>query len=157
MGCKISTLLASYLGLPLGASYKSKRIWEPVIEKMSSRLDSWKAPLLSKGGRLTLVKATLAAMPNYFLSFYCVILGCQKDGEVVSELLWNDSTKYHKFHLVDWNSCCKPLEKGGLGIRKIRDHNKALLTKWLWRFGSKHESLEKGGSSQIWGKILLGI
>lgn len=40
LGCKINTLPASYLGLPLGASYKSKRIWEPIIERMSSRLNS---------------------------------------------------------------------------------------------------------------------
>lgn len=54
---------------------------------------------------------------------------------------WNDSAEHHKIHLVDCNSCCKPLEKGGLGIRRIRDHNRALLAKWLWRFGSERESL----------------
>lgn len=49
-GYKIGYLLSSYLGLPLGATYKSKVIWDPVIEKTSSRLEAWKVPLLSKGG-----------------------------------------------------------------------------------------------------------
>lgn len=29
----------------------------------------------------------------------------------------------------------------GLGIRKHRNHNRALLAKWLWRFGVKRNSL----------------
>lgn len=68
LGCEIGCLPASYLGLPLGANYKSKVIWGLVINKISLRIDLWKAPLLSKGGRLTLIKASLAVMPNYFLS-----------------------------------------------------------------------------------------
>lgn len=50
--CKIRSLPATYLGLPLGANYKSKRIWESIMDRILARLDSWKAPLLFKGGRL---------------------------------------------------------------------------------------------------------
>lgn len=57
LGCKIGSLSTSYLGLPLGAQFKSKAIWDPVIKWISLRLDSWKGALLSKGGRLTLLKA----------------------------------------------------------------------------------------------------
>lgn len=65
LGCIIGSLPASYLGLPLGANYKAKAIWQPVIERISSHLESWKNPLLSKGGRLTLVKSTLAAISRF--------------------------------------------------------------------------------------------
>lgn len=40
LGCKIRSLPVSYSGLPFGESYKSKRIWELVIDRISSILDS---------------------------------------------------------------------------------------------------------------------
>jgi hypothetical protein len=38
--CNISSLLLGYLGLPLGAPFKSKAIWDGVVEKMEKRLAS---------------------------------------------------------------------------------------------------------------------
>ena len=39
LGCKVATLPISYLGLPLGASFKEKTIWHGIIiEKMEFRL-----------------------------------------------------------------------------------------------------------------------
>lgn len=48
---------------------------------------------------------------------------------------------HHRFYLVDWKSICRPLGCGGLGVRFIRDHNRVLLVKWLWRFRVEKESL----------------
>lgn len=55
--------------------------------------------------------------------------------------LWNDLDDKHMYHLVDYNSIFHPLSSGGLGLRVIRDYNKALISKWLWRFGVERESL----------------
>jgi hypothetical protein len=38
LGCRVASLPMTYLGLPLGASYKSNSIWNGVIEKMERRL-----------------------------------------------------------------------------------------------------------------------
>jgi hypothetical protein len=72
IGCGIASLPAKHLGLPLGASYKSTNIWEGVIEKIEHRLASWQRLYLSKGGRVTLIKSTLANVPTYFLSMFSI-------------------------------------------------------------------------------------
>lgn len=41
-GCKISSLPSSYFGLPIGAPYKNKVMWNPVIERFERRLVGWK-------------------------------------------------------------------------------------------------------------------
>ena len=38
LGCKVATLPMSYLGLPLGSSFKDKTIWNGIVEKMEFRL-----------------------------------------------------------------------------------------------------------------------
>ena len=50
LGCKQGSLAMKYLGLPLGAKFKDKSIWNPILEKMERKLASWKKLYLSKGG-----------------------------------------------------------------------------------------------------------
>ena len=50
LGCKEFALLLKYLGLPLGATFKDKTIWNPILEKMERRLVGWKRLYLSRGG-----------------------------------------------------------------------------------------------------------
>lgn len=69
-GCRIDFLPSSYLSLPLGAPYKCKAIWEPVVKKLQRKLAVWKSKLLFKGGRLTLLQNTLWSIPIYFMSLF---------------------------------------------------------------------------------------
>ena len=70
LSCKQGTLPMKYLGPPLGAKFKDKTIWNPILEKMKRRLTSWKCLYLSNGGRVTLIKSTLSNLPTYFLSLF---------------------------------------------------------------------------------------
>ena len=49
LGCNVSALPLSYLGLPLGATFKKKSVWNGEVEKMETRLAGWKR-LPLKGG-----------------------------------------------------------------------------------------------------------
>ena len=71
-GCGVDSLPSSYLGLPLGASFKSKVVWEPVVERFRKKLAGWKSVLLSRGGRLTLLKSSLWSLPIFFMSFFTI-------------------------------------------------------------------------------------
>lgn len=68
LNCGQGKLSSIYLGLPLGATYKQKEVWAPLVERMRKHLNGWKAQYLSKGGRLTLIKASLASFPFHYLS-----------------------------------------------------------------------------------------
>jgi len=70
LGCEISLLPLKYLGLPLGAPFKAKSIWDGALGKIERRSASWKRMYLSKGGRVTLIKSTLSNLPTYFLSLF---------------------------------------------------------------------------------------
>ena len=65
LGCRVGSLPVKYLGLPLGARHKALSMWDGVEERMRRRLALWKRQYLSKGGRITLIKSTLANIPIY--------------------------------------------------------------------------------------------
>jgi len=45
-GCGVDYLPFSYLGLPLGAFYKSSTVWDVGVERFHKRLAWWKSKLL---------------------------------------------------------------------------------------------------------------
>ncbi|GJU38152.1 RNA-directed DNA polymerase, eukaryota, reverse transcriptase zinc-binding domain protein [Tanacetum coccineum] len=59
-----------YLGLPVGKDMRKSVNWNGVIDRFSKKLSTWKANMLSIGGRLTLVKSVLENLPIYFLSLF---------------------------------------------------------------------------------------
>ena len=42
LGCKVGSLPSTYLGMPLGAPFKSVAIWDGVEERFRKRLAVWK-------------------------------------------------------------------------------------------------------------------
>ena len=70
--CKVGSLPMIYLGIPLGTSFKTTSIWNPILEKMEKKLSGWKRLYLFKGGRLMLLKSTLSSLPTYFLSLFTI-------------------------------------------------------------------------------------
>jgi hypothetical protein len=78
LGCRIGSLPMTYLGMPLGASFKSIFIWNGVIEKVERRLASWKKLYLSKGGRVTLIHSILSSIPTYYLSMFPIPVSVAK-------------------------------------------------------------------------------
>ena len=70
--CREGKLPISYLGLPLGASFKSSWVWDAVEERFKKRLTMWKRQYLSKGGRLTLIKSILSSLLIYFMSLFVI-------------------------------------------------------------------------------------
>lgn len=128
MGCKEVEFPFKYLGLSLGAKYKDQLSWNLVIELFERRLAGWKKNFLSKGGRYTLIKSTMANLTIYFLSFITIP--------------------------VKWEDVKKPINFGGLGIRSMVNMNIALQGKWLWRYLTEVNSLWRKIVHARWGMYM---
>ncbi len=113
LGCKIVSPPMKYLGLPLGATFKAKLIWNPIIERMEKRLVGWKRLYLSKGGKVTLIKSTLSSLPTYFLYLFPIPTKVAHWLEKIQrDFLWNGMGE-EKFHMVSWSKICEPMEVWG--------------------------------------------
>ncbi|GJS33617.1 RNA-directed DNA polymerase, eukaryota, reverse transcriptase zinc-binding domain protein [Tanacetum coccineum] len=61
-GCSARSFPFTYLGLPIGSNMSLTANWKPLVDKFHSKLSSWKANMLSYGGRLTLLKSVLGSL-----------------------------------------------------------------------------------------------
>ena len=144
LGCRVGSLPSQYLGLPLGVLNRAPYMWDGVEERVRRRLALWKRQYISKGGRVTLIKSTLASMPIYQMSIFKMPkMVARRLEKVQRDFLWGGGNMEGKTHLVNWEVVCTDKVKGGLGIRKITLLNKALLGKWIWRYACDKDNLWK--------------
>ena len=131
-----STLPIRYLGLPLVDRRLRTQDWQPVLEKVETRLASWRARLLLRGGRLVLLKAVRAAIPIYFMSIFRMPVGVRRQLErIMRGFFWRGPRLEESRGMasVPWETVCRPVDQGGLGVRQLTHTNTALLSKWVSR------------------------
>ncbi|XP_028074743.1 uncharacterized protein LOC114277104 [Camellia sinensis] len=130
LGCKVAQLPVSYLGLPLGATFKGKWVWDEVVDRVQRRLVGWKRQYLSKGGWLTLIKSVLFSIPTYFMLLHVILVAVTRRLEKLQrDFLWGGGGEGFHYHLVAWDRICSPKERGSLGVRRLVGFNRALLGK----------------------------
>jgi hypothetical protein len=70
LSCKVGSVPFVYLGLPIRGNARRLTFWEPLLNRINSRLSSWNSKHLSFGDRLVLLKSVLSSLPVYTLSFF---------------------------------------------------------------------------------------
>lgn len=66
---------------------------------------------------------------------------CEKIDKINRSFFWGDTVNKKRMHLINWNQVCESKDNGGLGLKKARTQNKALLTKRGWKMMTEHGSL----------------
>ena len=109
---------------------------------MQSKLQGWKAKLLSQAGRTSLISSTLQSMPLYtFSSFKVPETVCNKMDALSRAFLWGHDPTDRKMHMVSWEKICKPKRDGDLGLKKFGLMNQAMLARQYWRISQHPQTL----------------
>ena len=71
-------------------------------------------------------------LPTYFL-YFCRMpsRGIKELEKIMRNFLWKGADGGGGDNLIAWKTVVRPKNKGGLGIRGLKEKNKALLIKWL--------------------------
>ncbi|KAL6140699.1 hypothetical protein ACLB2K_058995 [Fragaria x ananassa] len=104
-GSPITEDLGVYLGMSLIHSRVSAATYANLVDKVQTRLASWKSKTLNMAGRLTLIQSVSSSIPIYAMQ-----------------------TAKLPVH-----TCERPKCFGGLGIKRSADMNRAMLAKASWR------------------------
>jgi len=145
--CNLMRVTFKYLGLEVGGNPTKKLFWEPIIDRLSAKLNVWKGRFLSLAGRICLIKSVFTSLPLFYLSFFKAPEAvCDRIISIQRRFLWGWGREKRTIPWVSWENLCKPKDEGGLGIKNVRYFNRALLAKWKWRLMGE----EKG----MWKQIL---
>ncbi|XP_024628921.1 uncharacterized mitochondrial protein AtMg00310-like [Medicago truncatula] len=156
--CREGVIPFKYLGLPVGASSKKVSTWEPMLEQLRKRLNSWGNKFVSLGGRIVLLNSILNAIPIFYLSFLKIPAKVLKMVvRIQREFLWGGARGGRKISWVKWRKVCHPRSKGGLGVRDVKAVNLSLLAKWKWRLLHEDQSLWKRVLVEKYGDHVGGL
>ncbi|GJX06134.1 RNA-directed DNA polymerase, eukaryota, reverse transcriptase zinc-binding domain protein [Tanacetum coccineum] len=142
IGCEAAKTPFIYLGVLVRKKMARIQSWDVVINKIVARLSKWKEKTLSIGGRFTLIKSVLSALPTYYFSIFKVLVGVLKRLEVIRSKVFRGVDADSR--MISWFSLDKVIASkdcGGLGMSSFYAMNRALLFKCIWRFKTQIDAL----------------
>lgn len=119
-----------HLSLPFCQQKSKSSAFNDICLSINSKLAGWTAKTLSQAGRSVLVKAVAQAIPTYAMSVFILPKSiCYKLDASLRKFRWGENKKGNALMLKCWDSLCLPKAAGGLGFRRMFDHNRALVSK----------------------------
>jgi len=135
LNCRQMELPFKYLGMTIGGNSRRPEFWNHIVDKIRSRLSSWKDIMFSIEGRICLIKAVISVLLLFYFSFFKAHVVCNQIRKIQAKFLWGWGHEGRKIAWVKWKRICTPVAVGGLDIKDIRCFNDALIAKWKWRYG----------------------
>jgi hypothetical protein len=132
--------------------YKFKKeALQPLIDKVTAGLPTWKAGLMTQAGRAILVKAKMSAVPVHTAIATTispwVIRMIDKRRRA---FLWKGTAVVSGDQCkLAWPRVCRPTELGGLGFPNLELMGYALRLRWLW--------LRRTDAAKPWTSLSDGV
>ena len=137
--------LSSYihLGLPIFLGISKRVAFQNILDQVHKKIDGWRAKTLSQAGRFVLIKSVAAAIPSYIMSSFMLPASiCNKLDQSFKNFWWGfPPAKVRNLSLKSWSSLCLPKDAGGLGFKKMKEVNQALISKLGWKLHNNLDSL----------------
>lgn len=121
-----------YLDFNLKLGNYRKEDWSWLIRKVEACIAIWVNGLLSRGGRLVLIKTVLEGILVYWNSIPAILKGALDIRCPSFCFLWKGQNTQGGPPLVNWFSIVAPKEMGGCGLKNIRLFARALAGRNLW-------------------------
>ncbi|XP_012846407.1 PREDICTED: uncharacterized protein LOC105966395 [Erythranthe guttata] len=123
------------LGAPLYKGRDRGSLFQTLLDRMQARISGWARTALAFGGRLALIRSTLSTMALHLVHViqppqYII----QQIEQCMARFLWGSYGNQRRPHWVAWETICRPVGEGGLGLRRLTDVIDLFTYKLWFRF-----------------------
>jgi hypothetical protein len=134
---------SKYLGLPLFLGKAKSTAFNDILDKVSGKIEGWRAKTLSQVGRTVLIKSVASTIPSYAMSSFLLPRSISTSLDRLFKNFWwgFPANKSRNLSLKSWSSICIPRDEGGLGIKNMHEFNLALIAKLGWKLLSNSDCL----------------
>jgi hypothetical protein len=140
--CLIAAYPQTYLGHPLSDSKLPRWALFPLLHSLDNRVGTLSIKGASSGGRLTLTKSVLSALPAHTL--VCIKAQNWFYKEIDKRMcgyFWTGHTSALGGNCkISWDVVCRPIEEGGLNIKNLEIQNICLLLKFIHKLHTSNNS-----------------
>ncbi|KAL8091729.1 hypothetical protein AgCh_034115 [Apium graveolens] len=132
-----------YLGLPNIVGRNKNVMFGFLKDRLADRIQGWDKSWLCKGGKEILLKMVAQSLPSHAMSILVLPTQTCTDMErLMTKFWWKSSSKKDRsISWMSWDRMCRRKSQGGIGFRKLRDFNIALVGKQGWRLIANETSL----------------
>lgn len=148
LGVKEANAPGRYLGLPMSIGRNKAAQFGFLLERIEQKLDGWTNHTISKAGKVTLLKSAAQSIPNFWMKFMLIPnVICEKIERKMNFFWWgNGRSNNGGIRWMSWERLCNVKEAGGLGFKRLKEFNIAMLAKQAWRLIN--------GSNQLVTKLM---
>ncbi|KAL0918711.1 hypothetical protein M5K25_010734 [Dendrobium thyrsiflorum] len=112
-----------------------QRDFHPLIRKLTSALDGWKAKCLSFAGRIQFLRYTIFSTVAYWIRGSYIPKGCCNTiNKICSRFLFGGDITQKKLQMIAWKDTCLPKKYGGIGLPSIESLTHSFGCSLIWRF-----------------------
>ncbi|GAV65559.1 hypothetical protein CFOL_v3_09074 [Cephalotus follicularis] len=131
-----------YLGIPLVATKLGLKDCQAFMEIILRKVNAWTSNYLSFGGRLQLLLSTLFSIQVFWCrTFILPVSVVNKCESILRSFLWFGVGDAKKAGKVAWSKVCHPKDERGLGIKSLREWNKAAIMQLGWDIVARKDTL----------------
>ena len=132
-----------YLGAPMFLSKAPSKDFSFLQDKLEAKLMGWRSKCLLWAGRKTLINSVAQSIPNYTMSTFSIPNKvCDRLDSLNRRFWWKPNQSEGRYIAWKaWDSLCCPRSVRGLGFKKAKNINSAMLAKLAWMIASKRNSL----------------
>lgn len=113
----------------------------PLMEKITTKIQLWTRSSLTYAGRLQLIKSVLFSYQVFWSTMF--LLPCKvvkRIESMMTAFLWKGRHSNAGVK-VAWEALCYPKEEEGLGLKRLKVWNKAVILKHIWSLASRRNSI----------------
>lgn len=142
LGTPVKESVGKYLGCNIDVNGRKLSGFQDLVDKLVTRVNSWKMSALNQAGKLVLMNAMLVALCSYVVSIFLIPKKVsRKLDSIMGSFWWKSLANGKGIQFLKNDLMVFPKEKGGLGVRRVEYLNLAMLAKHAVRLHNDPNSL----------------